>query len=72
MKKSLPNEKKNKSKIKHCVPCKTHKEKYALFYLNKDEISALKARLKNDDLILQKSDNIRGLSCIKYTISYHI
>ena len=64
--------KKIRAKIKHCVPCKTHKEKYALFYLNKDEISALKARLKNDDLILQKSDNIRGLSCIKYTISYHI
>ena len=57
MKKALPNEKKIRAKIKHCVHCKTHKEKYDLFYLNKDKISALKALLKNDDLIIQKSDN---------------
>ena len=55
--KSFAKWKKIRAKIKHCVPCKTHKEKYDLFYLNKDKISALKALLKNDDLIIQKSDN---------------
>ena len=35
--------KKLRAKIKHC---KTHKENYTLFYLNKDEISAFKALLK--------------------------
>ena len=56
-KKSLPYQKKKlRAKIKHCAPCKIYKEKCNLFYLNKDEISALKVLLKNNDLIMQKSD----------------